>query len=36
MFLFKTPSDKGMSIEAHGIGTPVIIHVKAHVEYGLE
>jgi hypothetical protein len=29
-------TDNGMSIEAHGIGTPVIIRVKVHVEYGLE
>jgi hypothetical protein len=29
-------SDNGMIIKAHGIGNPVIIRVKAHVEYGLE
>jgi hypothetical protein len=29
-------SDNGMIIKAHSIGTPVIIRVKAHVEYGLE
>jgi hypothetical protein len=36
MELVNTIADKGMSIKAHGIGTPVIIRVKAHVEYGLE
>jgi hypothetical protein len=28
-------TDKGVSIEAQGLGTPMIIGVKAHVEYGL-
>jgi hypothetical protein len=34
--LVNTIADKDISIKAHGIGTPVIIRVKAHVEYGLE
>jgi hypothetical protein len=29
-------TDKGMIIKAHGIGIPVIIWVKAHVEYSLD